>query len=68
MEEEKIKDEQATEVAADICSGTQSMRPVYRHRKKVAYLPLDKNEEVFSAALQMKVKNIPYDIMLTSPE
>ena len=46
-EEEKIKAEQATEVAADICSGTQSMRPVYRHRKKVAYIPLDKKEEVF---------------------
>ena len=62
-EEERIKDEEATEVAADICSGTQSMKPVYRHRKKHVYLPLDDKEEVFSAAQQKKVKNIRYDIM-----
>ena len=68
VEEEKIKDEQATEVAADICSGTQSIRPVYRSRKNAAYIPLDKKEEVFSAALQQAVKNTPYDIMQTSPE
>ena len=67
-EEERIKDKDATGVSADICSGTQSMGPVYRHRKKHAYLPLDNEEEVFSAAQQMTVKNIRYDIMKTSPE
>jgi hypothetical protein len=54
--------------AADLCAGTQSIRPVYRSRKNAAYIPLDKKEEVFSAALQKTVKNIPYDIMQTSPE
>ena len=38
-EEEIIKDEEATVVSVDICSGTQLMQPVYRHSKKHAYLP-----------------------------
>jgi hypothetical protein len=67
-EEEKIKDREATEVAADICSGTQSMKPVYRRRKKHAYVALDDRVETFSAAQQKTVKNIRYDIMETSPE
>ena len=51
-EEEKIKDEEAMGVAADICSGTQSMKPVYRRRKKHAYVALDDRVEIFSAAQQ----------------
>ena len=49
-EEERIKDTEATGASADICAGTQSMGPVYLHRKKHAYLPLDDEEDVFSAA------------------
>ena len=67
-EEEKIKDRGVTEVAADICSGTQSMKPVYRRRKKHAYVALDDRVEIFSAAQQKTVKNTRYDIMETSPE
>ena len=55
-------------MSVDICAGTQSMEPVYLHRKKHAYLPLDDAEGVFSAAQQKTLKNIRYDIMKTSPE
>ena len=36
VEEERIKDREATGASADICAGTQPMGPVYRHRKKHA--------------------------------
>ena len=67
-EEERIKDREATGVAADICSGTQPMKPVYRRRKKHAYVALDDRVEIFSAAQQKTVKNTRYNIMETSPE
>ena len=68
-QEELEKDEAAVEVAADICSGTQSMKPVYRHRKKRhAYVALDEQVEIYSAAQQKTVQNTRYDIMEASPE
>jgi hypothetical protein len=53
--EETVKDTEAVEVAADICSGTQSMKPVYRHKKKHAYVALDDKVGIFSAAQQKTV-------------
>ena len=68
-QEELANDKEAVEVAADICSGTQSMKPVYRHSKtRHAYVALDEKERIYSAAQRKKVKNIQYDIMETSPE
>ena len=64
---EALKDEQAVQVALDVFAGTQSMGPVYCQRKAVAYIPLDGNEAVFSAAQQKMVKNVPFDIMQKIP-
>ena len=67
--EEAAKDKAAVEAAVDVCSGTQSMKPVYMHRKpKPAYVALDEKVPIYSAALQKTVKNTHYDIMKTSPE
>ena len=54
-------------MALDVFAGTQSMGPVYRQRKGVAYIPLDGKEAVFSAAQQKMVKNVPFGIMQETP-
>ena len=64
---EALKDEQAVQVAVDVLAGTQSIGPVYHRRKGVAYIPLDGKEEVYSAAQQKTVKNVPFDIMKETP-
>ena len=64
---EKLRDEEAVQVAVDFCAGTQSVGPVYRSKRNVMYIPLDAKGEVYSGARQKKVKNIPYDIMKSSP-
>ena len=67
--EEVAKDKAAVETAVDVCSGTQSMKPVYMHRKpRPAYVALDEKVKIYSAALQKTVWNTHYDIMKTSPE
>ena len=60
---EALKDEQAVQVAVDVFAGTQSMGPVYHHRKGVTYIPLDGRGEVYSAAQQKTVRNVHFDIM-----
>ena len=50
-------------VAMDVFAGTQSMGPVYCQRTGVKYIPLDERVEVYSAAQQKTVRNIPFNIM-----
>ena len=44
------------------------MGPVYRRRTGVVYIPLDGKEEVYSAAQQKTVRNIPFYIMQETAE
>ena len=55
------------QVASDVFTEPQLMGPVYRHRKGVAYIPLDGTETVYSAAQQKMVKSVPFDIMQETP-
>ena len=58
----------ALQVAMDVFAGTQSMGPVYRQRTGVEYIPLDKKEELYSAAQRKTVRNIPFNIMKDTAE
>ena len=65
---EEQRDRAAVQVAVDVFAGTQSMGPVYRQRKAVEYIPLNKKEALYSAAQRKMVKNIPFDIMEDTAE
>ena len=65
---EAQKDRAAVQVAMGVFAGTQLMGPVYRPRTGVEYIPLDERVEVYSAAQQKTVRNIPFNIMEETAE
>ena len=64
----EIQDRQVVEVAIDWMSCTQSLRKTVQQYSELCYIPLDKQEWVFSQAMEGWVQNIPVDLETTTCE
>lgn len=62
------EEEQVVEVAIDWMSCTQSLRKTVEQFKELVYIPLDKQEWVFSQAMKGWVRNLPVDLEATTCE